>query len=199
MFGARTWRRYLTCWKGSSFIEFAFIAPAVLLAITGVMDLMMVLFVQSLMEGGLQDASRLGRTGFQPNNMSREEAIVQRIADATIGLVNMEQVQILTTVYPSFDSIGQPEPFEDAAPVNGTYDPGENYSDVNGNGQWDADMGSAGLGGPGDVVLYQVSYEWSLLTPLVAQVFGSNGKVPISASVAVRNEPWSEPPPPIES
>ncbi|MFQ5775026.1 MAG: TadE/TadG family type IV pilus assembly protein [Kiloniellaceae bacterium] len=191
------WRHFLSCRKGGPLIEFGFIAPTVLLAISGVIDLMLVMFVTSLMEGGLQDASRLGRTGFQPANMSRQDAIAQKIADATIGLVDMNNVQIATTVYPSFDSVGQPEPFQDASPFNGVYDAGEQYNDVNGNGQWDPDMGLAGLGGPGDVVLYQVTYDWSLLTPLVGELLGQGGKIPLSVSVAVRNEPWGTPPPPL--
>ena len=44
----------------------------------------------------------------------------------------------------------------------------------------------------GDVVLYRVDYEWPLLVGLLAPVFGNDGKVPLSASVAVRNEPYSE-------
>jgi len=204
MFAQRAWRRLLSCRRGSSFIEFAFIAPAVFLAISGIIDLMMVMFVTSLMEGGLQDASRLGRTGFQPVTGTREQAIIQRIGDATVGLVDMNQVNITTTVYPSFEDINQPEPYTDvngngqwdADQGNGTPEP---FQDVNGNGTWDPDMGATGLGGPGSVVLYQVSYDWSLLTPLVADLITQNGKIPITASVAVRNEPFGTVAPPLGS
>lgn len=191
-----TARRFLKCRDGSSFVEFALVAPAVLLGIAGVIDFMMVMFVTSLVEGGLQDASRLGRTGYQPAGVSREDAIRASVADATIGLVDMNDVQITYTIYPGFDLVGQPEPYEDIAPANGAYDTGEPFNDVNGNGVWDADMGVAGLGEPGDVVLYRVYYEWQALTPLVAPFFGPDGKAPIAASIAVRNEPWGTPPPP---
>ena len=53
-------------------------------------------------------------------------------------------------------------------------------------------LGSAGAGSGGDVVLYRVDYEWPLLVGMMAPVFGNDGKVPLSASVAVRNEPYSE-------
>ncbi|MFQ5467553.1 MAG: TadE/TadG family type IV pilus assembly protein [Kiloniellaceae bacterium] len=198
MFGLTALRRFLSCRKGASLMEFALLTPAVIMGLAGVIDFMMVGFVTSLMEGGLQDASRLGRTGFVPVAISRDQAILDRIAANTIGLVDISQVTVTYTIYPGFDSIGKPEPFNDASPFNGVYDLGETYTDVNGNGMWDNDMGVAGLGGPGDVVLYRVNYQWKLLTPIVGSFFGADGKVPIDISVAVRNEPFGAPPPPIE-
>ena len=93
-------------------------------------------------------------------------------------------------IYPSFGDIGGPEPFVDSAPANGAYDVGETFTDVNGNGVWDPDMGAAGAGGPGDVVVYRLSYDWSLLTPVLAGVIGEAGRVRLAASVVVRNEPY---------
>ena len=49
---------------------------------------------------------------------------------------------------------------------------------------------SAGLGGPGDVVHYRVSYDWRLLTGLLMPALSSNGIIRLSASVVVRNEPY---------
>jgi Flp pilus assembly protein TadG len=175
-------------------MEFAFTAPILFLMIAGIIDLMMVLVVTSLMEGGLQTASRIGRTGFQPTGITRLEAVRQAVADATIGLVDMNDIVINTRVYPCFDSVGEPEPFADDN-ANGSYDPGEGYTDVNGNSQWDPDMAAAGLGGPGSVVMYDIAYEWSALTPLIGKIFGPDGKIPLSVSVAVRNEPFGSPAP----
>lgn len=189
-------RRIISCRRGASAIEFAFTAPIVLLMAAGILDFMLVMFVTSLLEGGVRDASRLGRTGFQPAAVSREDAIRTMIADAGIGLIDANKVIIGYTIYPSFQDIGKPEPYEDDSPANGAYDPGELYTDVNGNGQWDVDMGAAGLGQPGDVVLYQVSYNWNLLTPLVGNLAGNGGAIPITASIAVRNEPWNGAPGP---
>jgi len=195
VFGLPRLRRFLRCQKGVSALEFALVAPVMLLLITGIIDLMLVMFVTSLMEGGLRDGSRLGRIGFQPVGTTREEAVAQKIADATIGLLDMSQVQITTKVYQDFSSIGQPEPFTDAN-GNGSFDAGEPYTDVNGNGAWDADQGVAGLGSPNNVVLYTVRYDWTLLTPLLPAILPSGSTFPIEASLAVRNEPWAAPPPP---
>ena len=195
MTGHRFWRRFLGSEEGNSVTEFAFAAPIIFLVVSGIIDFMMVLFVISLMEGGLQSGSRLGRTGFQPVGISRIDAVRQEIEDATIGLVNVAELTITTRVYPCFDSIDKPEPYVDNNPANGSYDMGEEFTDVNGNTIWDPDMAAAGLGGPGAVVLYEVFYDWAALTPLVGNFFGADGKIPLSVSVAVRNEPYGDPAP----
>jgi len=185
------WRRFWRHNEGSSLLEFAFAAPIIILVVAAIIDFMMVIFVTSLLEGGLQSASRFGRTGAVPSGMTREAMIQQLIADATIGLVDINLVTIETKVYPCFDAIGQPEPFIDNNPTNGSYDVGEPYTDVNGNGAWDSDMASAGLGNPGEVVRYDLRYDWAALTPLIGEFFGPDGKIPLAVSVAVRNEPFS--------
>jgi hypothetical protein len=146
------------------------------------------------MEGGLRDASRYGITGYIPPGTTREDQIKKILGDATIGLIDVNAADISTKVYPSFDDVGKPEPFTDSN-ANGHYDSGEAYTDVNGNGQWDADMGKAGLGGPGAIVVYQINADWSLLTPLMVPFMGNDGKMRLSANVAVRNEPYEEVPP----
>jgi Flp pilus assembly protein TadG len=171
-------------------MEFALLVPVFMMLITGVMELAMVLFVAALMEGGLRDASRFGITGFEPEGITREERILEIVGANTIGLVDMSNATIQSLIYPSFEDIGGAEPFVDADPANGIYDAGETFTDVNGNGTWDSDMGAAGAGGPGDVVVYRLGYDWPLLTPLLAGVMGENGTIRLGASVVVRNEPY---------
>ncbi|MHA1535943.1 MAG: TadE/TadG family type IV pilus assembly protein [Alphaproteobacteria bacterium] len=175
---------------GAAAVEFAFVAPVLLLTILGIMEVAMVLIVSTLIEGGLRDAARFGITGFVPQGMTRAEQITSIISDATIGLVKLPDIDIQTLVYPSFSEVGQPEPYTDTN-GNGAYDIGEPFTDINVNGQWDADMGAAGVGGPGDIVLYKVKYNLPTMTPLLSTMLGgADGKVQLSASIAVRNEPY---------
>jgi len=185
-------RRSARCRRGTAVMEFALVAPVAVLSIIGLFELSMIMFVQSLMEGGLREASRFGITGYIPPGTTREERILEIVADNTIGLVDMDTVDVTTMVYPSFGDVNQPEPFTDEN-ANGTYDAGEDFTDSNGNGQWDADMGAAGIGGPGDIVRYTLTYAWPLLTPILSSVIGTDGKITLSASVAVRNEPFTVP------
>ncbi|MHA1113029.1 MAG: TadE/TadG family type IV pilus assembly protein [Alphaproteobacteria bacterium] len=191
IFNPLSLRRFMRATAGTSALEFAFAAPVALISIAGIIELSMMMFVTTLVEGGLREAARFGATGFTPASVSREEKILQTLDENAIGLVDFATATVTYLIYPGFEDVGKPEPYVDDSPANGAYDAGESYQDVNGNGQWDSDMGAAGLGGPGDVVLYTVNYEWKALTPLVAPFIGTNGTLDLSASVAVRNEPWA--------
>jgi Flp pilus assembly protein TadG len=174
---------------GVAAMEFAIAAPIVTLTIAALIELSMVMFVSSLMEGGIRDASRFGITGYVPPGTTREQQIRKLVGDSTAGLIDMATTVIDTKIYPSFSDVGKPEPYTDTN-GNHQYDEGEPFTDSNGNGHWDADMGEAGLGGPGDIVLYTVTADWHMMTPLLVPFMGSGGKMTLSASVAVRNEPF---------
>ena len=188
----RLFKRFIRSTRGVTAMEFAVGAPIAIFAVVGLIEMSMLIFVNTLVEGGLREASRFGITGAVPSGKTREEAIKDVLAQNTIGLIDLDAATITEKTYSSFSEIGQPEPFVDSN-SNDTCDAGESYTDINGNDTWDTDMGAEGVGGPGDVVLYTISFEWNLITPLMNHVFGSGGKVPMTASVAVRNEPWAAP------
>lgn len=177
---------------GSAAIEFAFTAPLLILTIVAIMEFSMILFLNASVEGSLRDAARFGSTGFTPDGVNREDVIIEKIASATLGLVPIDDSKVTTLAYTDFSEVGQPEPFIDNNPENGSYDVGEAFTDVNGNGQWDEDMGIPGLGGACDVVVYRIQTEWGLLLGLLANTIGN--PVRIAASTAVRNEPFSNAP-----
>ncbi len=176
---------------GSPAAEFAFVAPILFLMVIGTIEFGMIMFVTILMESGLRDAARYGITNNEFGGMNRMERIVRIINDRTMGLVDISQADLQVLVYPAFDQIGNGEDFVDGN-GNGTYDAGETFADANGNGVWDSDIGQAGSGASGQVVLYRINYDWTLMTPLAGQVIGNDGKFTLNASIAVRNEPWNQ-------
>ena len=157
-----------------------------LLLIIGSFEIAMLLLVSGMVESSVLAASRYGVTGYTEEGVSRVDRIREIIGERTFGLVDPDTAVIQTLVYPSFADIGQPEPFTDAN-HNGVHDSGESFSDINGNGHWDPDMGKAGMGGPGDIVLYDVEYATTAITHLLQPIFGP---IVHRAAVAVRNEPY---------
>jgi Flp pilus assembly protein TadG len=184
---ARLLRRLWQARDGSALVEFAFVGPVLVTSFVATMEIGMVLTTQALMEGAVRDAARYGVTG--QNDAERLAIIGDIIADRTIGLVDIEDAQIEILTYGSFDDVGAPEPFVDAAPYNGVYDPGENYTDINSNGQWDPDQGKSGAGDASEVVVYRILYDAPSLTGLVDDLIGA--PISLTASIAVRNEPWN--------
>ena len=182
----RRWRRVAED-GGKAAIEFAFIAPIFLGMIGAIMEFSGIMFVQTLLEGSAREASRYGITGFTAPGVSREDQIMAIVAKNTLGLIDLDELVMTTMVYENFGDVGQPEPFTDDN-GNDAYDAGEDFNDVNGNGAWDPDMGAAGLGGPGDVVVYQMRYDWDIIIPMFEPFFGE--AISLSANIAVRNEPF---------
>jgi Flp pilus assembly protein TadG len=173
--------------RGNAAMEFAFIAPIFLAMIGAIMEFSGIMFIQALLEGSAREASRYGITGFTSEGVSRDDQILAIVEKNTFGLINLDELQMTTLVYENFGDVGQPEPFTDDN-GNGAWDAGEAYTDVNGNGGWDPDMGAAGLGGPGDVVVYQMSYDWSIIIPIFRPFFGDS--INLQDNIAVRNEPF---------
>lgn len=180
-------RGVLSCRSGQAMTEFAFIAPILLAMLCGIFEFSGILFAQTLLDGGAREASRYGITGAVNKGESREAAIRRIIGENTFGIIDIDELDVKTQVYETFGDIGQPEPFVDAN-GNGVFDSGEQFNDINGNGVRDADRGIPGLGGPGDIVVYQLSYGWEIMIPMFEPFFGE--EVALTASVAVRNEPF---------
>lgn len=184
-------RRLRRAREGIAALEFALAFPIVLMGVMGVIEISMVLFASSLLEGGLRDAARFGITGAAPASGTREQAIIDIVNDRAMGLIHVTSSDVKMRVYQCISQVGQPEPLTHDANGNGKWDPGDTYTDVNGNGQWDADMASSGAGDSGNVVVYDLTVDWHVLSPFLAPFFGDNGVLPLSASIAVRNEPWN--------
>lgn len=176
--------------RGSAAVDFAIIGPSLVLMLIGILEAAMLLTSQTLLQTAVTDAARSGLTGQPGDGLTRAELI--RLAAERVGgnLIRPEHLRLETLVYESFANVGKPEPYTDVN-SNGAYDPGEPFTDVNGNGSWDLDQGRSGLGGPNDIVLYRILYDWQPMTPLLRGLL-PGGKLELSASFAVRNEPFPE-------
>ena len=181
-------RRFRGDERGSTLIEFAMITMALVMLLGGIVEFSMIMLAKNSMEAATNISSRLGKTGFTDDGLSREDTILAEVERRTGAIIDPELLEISSKAYDQFDQIGKPEPWNDAN-EDGFPDPGE-YTDINGNGQYDEDMGVAGVGGSDDVVVYTVSYPWRVFTPLVGQFFGSDSTVNLTASSVVKNEPF---------
>ncbi len=174
--------------KGAAAVEFALAGSLVVVTVIAIIEILIVLFVNILIEGGIREASRFGTTG-SDGGVGRAQQILNIVEQHTLGLVDMDSATVTTLVYDSFSSIGEAEDYIDDAPANGQYDSGESYTDDNGNGQWDEDKGIAGVGAAGDIVLYKVEYDLPFFTGILAPLVGQDF-LRLTAVVPVKNEPY---------
>lgn len=173
---------------GGPSVEFALVLPVLLVLLLGIVETGRVLAATALLDGAVREAARRGITGAA--GAADEAAIRTLVTARTAGLVDGDDATVATLVYPRFADVGLPEPFTDDAPSNGIWDAGEDFDDLNGNGAWDADRGRPGGGTPGEVVVYTVTTELRTLTGFVDRLLAPSGRFRLSASIAVRNEPF---------
>ncbi|MBQ1498751.1 MAG: pilus assembly protein [Sphingomonas sp.] len=172
--------------RGATVVEFAFVLPVMLVLMMGMMELGYQAYVQSVITGAVQKAGRdSGIQGATPASIdARVLAQVQAVAPGATFAAGYPT----RSSYTSFSAVA-PEPFVDTN-GNGVRDPGECYTDVNGNGQWDADAGRAGQGGPNDVTVYTAAITYGRLFP-VARLLGWPGTATLSATTTLMNQPYA--------
>ncbi len=170
--------------RGSIALELALVLPMLLLLTAGVIEAGLMLMTDATLELAVRAATRYGITGAGGN--TRDDTIRGKIGEmmnrwkGETGTLKIE-----FNAYPSLDNIGKPEPFNDAND-NKVYDPGETFTDVNKNGQWDSDMAAATAGGTGDIVIYRIQLERPGFTGVLALAGVST--LTFSRQVAVENE-----------
>jgi hypothetical protein len=177
--------------RGVTAIEFAIVAPVLLLLMFGIIEFSLIMFASNMMEGATAVSSRLGKTGYVEDGQTREETIINAIRSRTDGFLDTNLFTVTSKFYKQYDQINDPEPWNDTN-GNGVPEAGE-YTDINGNGQWDSDMAQAGYGGADDVVVYTISYPWPIITPIMREVMGNaQGNFTITAHAVVKNEPYDD-------
>lgn len=170
---------------GVTAVEFALIAPVLLTMLLGTYDLGYTLYVDSMLQGSIQDAGR--SSTIEGSNAASMDLIV---TTAVKRVVPGATLTFTRKSYTTFSDVGSPEAFTDVD-NNGVCNNGEPYEDANGNSTWDADRGKTGQGGARDAVLYtaKVTYPRPFA---MAGMFGFSPVVTLSSATVLRNQPFAQ-------
>jgi Flp pilus assembly protein TadG len=206
--------------KGAVAVEYALILPVLLLFSFGILEISLCMASLVTLEGGLKQASRFGITSQLPSDAdiaalpagsvptafagsdNRTKMIMSILNRSTLNMIDLNSATITTQTFNSFSAASTGEPFTDTN-NDGIWEAGESFSDTNCNGVRDgpgAASGGAGAAGDagaqGSIVVYTVSYNWKIITPMVGPFLGvvdptRPGKymIPMSAQMVVKNEP----------
>lgn len=184
--------------RGNTIIEFALIVPVMMLMLLGFSELLYQEYAQSILAGEVQKAGRdSGIEGGSASTATIDNLVLSRLGVVVKGLQNdCTQANAGTgpswcSVRKSYDSFSEvaPEPFTDTN-KNSVRDPGECFTDVNGNGVWDADPGNQGQGGASAVASYTMTISYRRLFPL-ATLAGWSNYQKLSASTLLKNQPYA--------
>jgi Flp pilus assembly pilin Flp len=182
MIGAAMFSRFRKSEDGASTVEFALIIIPLSIMLFGSLEIGYRIYAKSVVNGALREASRMastgGYTGTQIDDGVRARIVSFR-DNATVAITKMN--------YANFSGVGIAEPI-----LSGTVESGEYcFKDVNNSGAWEEDQGREGLGGPEDVVYYQVNMRYNMLFPFSSTFLGVDRNVTVSANTLVSNEPFA--------
>ena len=123
--------------RGVTAVEFAVLAPAMLVLICGSLEIGHMIFTRVALEGAVTEGARAATASMEMSEQDRlgvMQASVRRTM-APFPLATGRSIRVRTQVYRTF-STAYPEPYDDAN-GNSNYDAGEAYTDRNRNGRWD--------------------------------------------------------------
>ena len=167
-------RRMLREQSGAAAVEFAMVAAPFLALVFAILETAIVFFAGQALETAAADSARLIMTGQAQTQGYDQAAFKQAVCARIYALFNCNgSLYVDVKSYTSFGSVNVSKPL-----------------DANGNMQ----TGSFGYqpGGPGDIVVVRLMYQWpvyvSLLGLNLADSAGS--KRLIMSTVAFRNEPY---------
>lgn len=191
--------------KGTSTLELAAGLPVLLLILGATIDFSYISLINHQLSYAARVASRWGITGQQvtevdavskpvawcgsgtPPANPRVMKLRQLIYASLTSTVDPDNVCLSVLSYSGgYPAVGDPEPYLDLNDSK-AYDQGEPFTDVNGDGVWSLDQGSAALGAGGDVAVYVLRYSTPPITGLTP---GLPATMAFEARVVVRNEPY---------
>ncbi|MDA0662084.1 MAG: pilus assembly protein [Proteobacteria bacterium] len=156
---------------GGMMVEFAFVAPFVILLMVSTIEVGMTLFVGAALEGAAESAARQIRTGQVQVAANPLETFRTRLCAELFNLIDCNEVAFDVRKFDSFESVDTTLQFdEDGALVDAAFTPGDS----------------------GDITIVRVLYRWQYMTPLVAQALSSDGSggTLLMATMAFQNEPY---------
>ena len=166
-------------------MEFALVAPVFLTMVIGMFDIGQMAYAKSVLSGAVQHAAR--ESSLETGDTARADQIVRDM----VGPLLPSTAIISTRVsYYDFADIGRKERWNDLN-NNGTCDNSESYVDENRSGSWEADIGTSGNGGAGDVVLYTVTASY---TPMFRIPFvpGPWNQRNLQSTAVRKNQPFAD-------
>jgi len=184
-----TWRslRFLPrAEDGVTIVEFALIAPVLLLMLFGLFDLGYNMYTVEMLQGAIYNAARQSTLEGASTKQASIDNVVTRAVHAVVPGATLS---FNRRAYANFTAAGQPEDYTDLN-GDGTCDNGEPFEDANGNGNWDRDPGVAGFGGARDAVLYSVTVNYQRPFPIMRLIPGQTSNFTLTANTVLRNQPY---------
>jgi Flp pilus assembly protein TadG len=160
---------------GATAVEFALVAAPFVALLIAILQTMMVFFAQRLLDEVVSQASRTIQTGQAQTSGLTQSQFTSWVCQKTVILFTCGNYMVNVQSYSSFSAASTSTPTL-------TFDSGGNVSNT-----W-----NYSVGGPGDIVVVQVLYQWPIiLGPLGFNLSNlSNGNRLLVSSNVFKREPY---------
>lgn len=178
--------------RGATVIEFALVAPIMILFLVGAFDIGHTLYMRVVLQGVVQRTAR--DSGLEDaTNVARQTALDNNVRAQVMKLAGNAKVEFSRRFYRTFAdaSAKRPEVWTVDTNRNGICDAGEPFTDTNNNGVRDLDGGDEGQGGAKDRTIYTVRVSYPRMLPLNNFIGGSNTTT-ITARTILENQPYTD-------
>lgn len=159
-------RRFARHDEGTAAVEFAMVAIPFLGLMFAIMETALVFFAGQTLETAVADSARKVMTG-QAETWTPKQ-FKDEVCGHIFGLFDCNKIQVSVKAYPSFSAADMKSPIDD----NGNI------------------VSSFNAGGPGDVVIARLLYEWPTYIPALNLSDRPGNKRLLIATAAFRNEPY---------
>jgi Flp pilus assembly protein TadG len=155
--------------RAATAVEMALLTPVFFMMLIGITEICLVLTAQQLLESAAFTASRLAKTGYVAGGSTQTQTVSQVVMNELSSFGSMfdtSKIVTTATAYSDFGAVGQ-------------------------NGQ-----GVSGYGAAQQIVVYTITYPWTLFTPMLGNIIGTwntgtnSWVVNLSSRIVVRNEPY---------
>lgn len=177
--------------RGAALLEFALVAPVLILFLVGAFDIAHTQYMTAVLRGIVQKTGR--DSGLEDATSSaRQVAIDAMVTQQVRELYNTATVTFKRRSFATYAKAAAkiPEDYTDTN-HNLTCDAGEPYIDANNSGFWDDDGGNAGQGGAKDRTIYTVTVTYPALLPLAKFIGGATTRT-VTATTILQNQPYSD-------
>uniref|UniRef100_A0A2A4YQ43 TadE-like domain-containing protein n=1 Tax=OCS116 cluster bacterium TaxID=2030921 RepID=A0A2A4YQ43_9PROT len=168
-------RKFLTCTRASSAIEFAMVAPLFLLVVFAIFEVGFIFLTDLALESALSNASRYIRTGQSIKSGTDADKFRQVICDNAYGMIDCNNLNVVVGTFSSFEdgSTQMPKLFDNSGKL-------ENSSLFD-------------IGGSDSIVVVRTTYIYDVLNGFGEMIklsnYGDNKYLHVHI-VAFKNEPF---------
>ena len=175
--------------RGATIVEFAFVAPVLILLLMFLFDVGYYLYAKSILTGEVLAAGR--SSALETATQANRDLLDNNVETSVKRLVNSGTLSFDRMAYKSYGRAqAKAEAFIDGN-NNNICDANESFDDANGNGVRDLHSGTSGQGGAKDVTIYTVTLRYDRMLPM-ASLLGWGQEVTMRSSTLLRNQPFDK-------